>query len=99
MGRGPFGSVSVYGVEGGFALGDFPSPRSDADEEKLDGVIRWREGFSGLGRPLPSAESGPTDSRVRDRRERTRGSDMPESLLSRAAVANAKRPPFKGCGR
>lgn len=38
IGRGLFGFVSRYGVEGGAAPKDLPSPRSDEEEEKLGRV-------------------------------------------------------------
>ncbi len=52
------------------------------------------DGRSGLGRAmaLARAESGPMEMRLRDCRERTRGSEMPAKVLSRAETARAKMP-------
>ena len=41
---------------------------------------------------LAKAESGPMEMRLRDCRERTRGSEMPAKVLSRAETARAKMP-------
>ena len=41
---------------------------------------------------LARAESGPMEMRLRDCRERTRGSEIPAKVLSRAETARAKMP-------
>ncbi len=55
------------------------------------GELRGRVGFSGLGRALPMAESGPIESRLSDCLDRTLGS-MPANVLSKAETARAKMP-------
>jgi hypothetical protein len=83
MGSGWFGSVSLYGCEGGFLSREAgvasPFPPARAAEEE---GVKWEEAlfrdfFSALGRPLLRDESGPKDNLLEERRPRTLGSEMP----------------------
>jgi len=56
---------------------------------------RDRDSLSGLNccEVAESRKSGPVDSRLKDWRGLILGSEMPASVLSRAAAASARKPP------